>query len=432
MINGIALLQSPDYKAKLTQCIHCGLCLQACPTYAVFATEMDAPRGRIALMRAAAEGRIGPEEFAHSFTQHLSLCLACRACETACPSGVQYGILIDGAQTAIALNRRVGVIERFIRWLGLRQLMPNLGLLKLMARVMWLYEITGVQKIVRALDHLPKPLQAMEAILPPIEPRYRDYRAPAPALGEKRGEVAFFIGCIQEAFLAQVNEATIRVLQRNGYKVHFPAGQTCCGAAHIHQGEHALARELARRNIDAFLARDYDAIISNAGGCGATLKDEIAHLFHDDPVYFEKAKKFAAKVKDISEFLATNLHVQPTGRVEARVTYADSCHLRHVQKVVRPPRDLLKSIPGIQLIELKMPERCCGSAGVYNIVQPETAEAILDAKMQDIASTGADWIIVSNTGCHMQLIAGARKAKLNMPVYHIVQVLDLSYRAMTT
>ncbi len=431
MIRGIEILQSPAYKARLIQCIHCGLCLQACPTYAVFGTEMDSPRGRIALMRAAAEGRIGLEEFTNAFTKHLSLCLACRACETACPSGVQYGILIDGAQAAIAMNRRIGVIERFIRWLGLRQLMPNLSLLKLVARVMWLYEITGVQRIVRALAPalLPRPLRAMEEILPPIEPRYRDYRAPAPAIGEKRGEVAFFIGCIQEAFLAQVNEATIRVLQRNGYEVHFPAGQTCCGAAHIHQGEHALARELARRNIDAFLARDYEAIISNAGGCGATLKDEIVHLFHDDPVYFEKAKKFAAKVKDISEFLVTHLHVPPTGTLNARVTYVDSCHLRHVQKVVKPPRELLQRVPGIQLIELKMPDRCCGSAGVYNIVQAETADAILDAKMQDVASTGADWIIVSNTGCHMQLIAGARKARLKMPVYHVVQVLDMSYQA---
>lgn len=431
-IKGIEILQSPDYKAKLIQCIHCGLCLQACPTYAVFGTEMDSPRGRIALMRAASEGRIGLEEFTNSFTKHLSLCLACRACETACPSGVQYGILIDGAQAAIAMNRRVGAVERFIRWLGLHQLMPNLSLLKLMARMMWLYEVTGVQKIVRALSPyvLPRPLRAMEEILPPIEPKYHDYRAPAPAIGDKRGEVAFFIGCIQEAFLAQVNQATIRVLQRNGYEVHFPAGQTCCGAAHIHQGEHALARELARRNIDAFLARDYDAIISNAGGCGATLKDEIVHLFHDDPVYYEKAKRFAAKVKDISEFLATHLTVKPTGRVNARVTYADSCHLRHVQKVVKQPRELLKSIPGIQLIELKLPDRCCGSAGVYNIVQAETADAILDAKMQDIAQTGAEWIIISNTGCHMQLIAGSRKAKLNLPVYHVVQVLDMSYQAM--
>lgn len=434
MIQGIEILQSPNYKAKLIQCIHCGLCLQACPTYAVFGTEMDAPRGRIALMRAASEGRITPEQFTNSFTQHLSLCLACRACETACPSGVQYGMLIDGAQAAMAMNRRMGVAERFIRWLGMHQLMPNLRLLKLVARGMWLYEITGVQKIVRALAPymLPRPLRAMEALLPPIEPTYRDYRAPAPAIGEKRGEVAFFIGCIQEAFLAQVNAATIRVLQRNGYEVHFPAGQTCCGAAHIHQGENALARELARRNIDAFLARDYEAIISNAGGCGATLKDEIVHLFHDDPVYLEKARRFVAKVKDISEFLATRLSVQPTGRINARVTYADSCHLRHVQKVVKQPRDLLKRIPGIQLIELKLPDRCCGSAGVYNIVHAETADAILDAKMQDIANTGADWIIVSNTGCHMQLIAGVRKAKLKMPVYHVVQVLDMSYRAMNT
>ena len=430
MINGIEILQSQDYKAKLTQCIHCGLCLQACPTYAVFGTEMDAPRGRIALMRAASEGRIGLEEFTNSFTTHINLCLACRSCETACPSSVKYGILVDGAQAAISMNRKVGTVERFVRWLGLRQMMPRLGLLKLMARVMWLYEIIGVQKLVRALNILPKPLKAMEAILPPIEPKYRDHRAPAPAIGEKRGEVAFFIGCIQEAFMAQVNEATIRVLQRNGYEVHFPPGQTCCGAAQIHQGEHVLARELARKNIDAFLARDYAAVISNAGGCGATLKDELVHLFHADPVYTEKAQKFAAKIKDISEFLAANLSVPPTCEVKARVTYSDSCHLRHVQKVVKQPRDLMKNIPGLQLVELKLPDRCCGSAGVYNIIHADTADAILDAKMQDIADTGVDWIIASNIGCHMQLIAGARRAQLQMPVYHVVQVLDMSYQAM--
>jgi glycolate oxidase iron-sulfur subunit len=264
--------------------------------------------------------------------------------------------------------------------------------------------------------------------LPPIVPKYRDYRVPAPAMGEKRGEVAFFIGCIQEAFLAPVNEATIRVLQRNGYEVHFPQGQTCCGAAQLHVGEDALARELARKNLDAFLSRDYEAVINNAGGCGATLRDEYEHLFHDDPTYAARARQLSAKVKDISEFLVTHLHVPPKGEVKVRATYSDSCHLRHAQKIFKQPRDLLKMIPGLDLVELKQPDRCCGSAGVYNIVQSDTADAVLDMKMADIAGTGADLIIASNTGCHMQLMAGVRRAGMKAKVVHVVEVLDMSYR----
>ncbi|MBI5303802.1 MAG: (Fe-S)-binding protein [Chloroflexi bacterium] len=430
MIHNIELMQSPDYKTKLAQCIHCGLCLQSCPTYAVFGTEMDAPRGRIALMRAVSEGRIELDEFNDAFAKHINLCLACRSCETACPSGVKYGALVDGAHQVIMANHQPGTLERFVRWLGLREMMPHLDRLKAMARLMWLYQIIGLQKLVRALNILPRPLKTMEAILPPIVPEYRDYREPAPAIGEKRGEVAFFIGCIQEAFLAPVNAATIRVLQRNGYTVHFPAGQTCCGAAQLHVGEHALVEQLARKNIDAFLAREYDAVISNAGGCGATLKEEYLHLFRNDPVYADKAKKFAAKVKDVSEFLSAHFNVPPKGEVKIRATYSDSCHLRHVQKVAKQPRDLIKSIPGVELVELKLPDRCCGSAGVYNIAQSETADQVLDAKMADIASTGAEMIITTNVGCHMQLIAGTRKAGLKSQVKHVVELLDMSYQAM--
>ncbi len=429
MIHHIELMQSSDYKNKLAQCIHCGLCLQACPTYAVFGTEMDAPRGRIALMRAASDGRLTPEQFNDAFTTHINLCLACRACETACPSGVQYGALLDGAHKTIVANHAPGAVENFVRWLGLREMMPHVERMKFVARLMWLYEKSGVQKLVRAINFLPKPLKAMEAILPPIEPRYRDYRAPAPAIGEKRGTVAFFIGCIQEAFLSSVNEATIRVLQRNGYEVHFPAGQTCCGAAQLHVGEYDLVRQLAKQNIDAFLAREYDAILSNAGGCGATLRTEYAHLFHDDSAYAAKAKKFSAQVQDVNEFIAAHYTNPPKGNVPVRVTYSDSCHLRHVQKVVKQPRDLIKSIPGVQLVELKLPDRCCGSAGVYNIVNASVADDVLAAKMADIATTGAQMIVASNIGCHMQLIAGARQAQLNVPVVHVMQLLDMAYQA---
>ncbi len=429
-------LTTPRFKQLLNQCIHCGLCLPACPTYAVFGTEMDAPRGRIALMRAASEGRVALNG---AVGKHINLCLACRACEPVCPSGVQYGALVETTRIALEAARRSGVIERAIRRLALREMMPHVQRLRFVTAWMRLYQLIGLQGLVRALNFLPKNLKAMETLMPPLPKKYPDYRQPAPALGAKRGAVAFFYGCIQDAFLAQVNEATIRVLQHNGYEVHFPALQTCCGAAQLHVGEEELARDLARQNINAFLTptpapppsatgEGFDAIVNNAGGCGATLK-EYAHLLQDDPAYAEKAKQFVAKLKDINEFLVEHLNVPPKGIVKARATYADSCHLRNVQKVIKPPRDLLQAIPGVELVELKQPDRCCGSAGVYNIVQVDTANAILDAKMADIASTGADTIVATNTGCHLQLIAGVRRAKLNARVVHLVELLDQSYAA---
>jgi glycolate oxidase iron-sulfur subunit len=422
-------LSSVAFKIKAQQCIHCGMCLQACPTYQVLGTEMDSPRGRVALMCAVSENQIDLAEHKPAFVEHITRCLACRACETACPSGVRYGELIETARLAIESERTPRRMERVVRRLAFRELMPHVERLKLVARLISPYQVLGLQRLVRALNLLPRPLKAMEAILPPIVTQYHDYRAVAPAIGEKRGQVAFFIGCIQEAFLSSVNQATVRVLQRNGYEVHFPKGQTCCGAAQRHMGEQALARDLARQNIDAFLAGDYIAIINNAGGCGATLKEEYVGLFKDDPVYVERANQLSVKVKDISEFLEDHLHVEPQGKVNARVTYSDSCHLRNGQKVIKQPRELLRRIPGLELIELKQPDRCCGSAGVYNIVQSDIANAILDLKMADIASTGAEIIVTTNTGCHMQLIAGARRAGLKTQVLHIVQVLDRSYQA---
>lgn len=429
-------LSDPRFKALVNQCIHCGLCLQACPTYDVFGTEMDAPRGRIALMRAASEGRIAAEELEDSFARHINLCLSCLACQTACPSGVKYAKLIETTKVALEHHRRQNAPERALRWITLKQTMPHVGRLKAAARMLKIYEATGVQKLVRRAGVLPRPLKAAEAILPAISTRYRDYSRPAPAVGEKRGEVAFFIGCIQEAFLNSVNEATIRVLQRNGFEVHFPAGQTCCGAAQLHVGDAALARELARKNIDAF--EHYDVIINNAGGCGATLRHEYEDLFSGPPgdaVYAEKARVFGRKIRDINEFLLDNLRQPPTGVVKVRVTYSDSCHLRHAQKVVQQPRALLRLIPGLELVELRQPDRCCGSAGVYNIVHSETADQVLDAKMADVEATGAEIVVASNTGCHMQLLAGVRRTGLtvngrSVRVMHVVELLDMSYGRM--
>jgi glycolate oxidase iron-sulfur subunit len=432
MIQDIELLTSPEYKSKLSQCIHCGLCLPACPTYNALGTEMDTPRGRIALVRAASDGRVDLVDFKDSLTQHINLCLVCRSCETACPSDVNYGNLIEAARIVVEHNRSPGITERFLRWLGAKQLMTNRSLLRFIARILYIYEVIGLQQIVRSANLLPKTLQAMEAILPPMNPHYQDYRVPAPAVGNNRGDVLFFTGCIQEGFLPQVNQATVRVLQRNGFKVHTPMSQTCCGAAHLHLGDIEYAKMLARQNIDAFLGQegDFSAMICNAGGCGASLK-EYPHLLAGDPVYAQKAIQFSDKVKDISEFLVENLHSPLEGELKVRATYSDSCHLRHGQKVVNQPRQLLGMIPGLELVELSSPDLCCGSAGVYNITQIDTADKILDAKMADIAATGANLIVTSNIGCQMQLITGVRRSGLDAKVMHVVEVLDLSYEKVS-
>ena len=424
-------LHSPEIKGLLDQCIHCGLCLPACPTYTLLGTEMDSPRGRISLMRAASEGRI---ELEGAFQEHINLCLACRSCETACPSGVQYGSLVEMARVSLEANRVPGRLEKLARWLGLRQMMPHLGRLKWLTRLARLYQKTGLPGLIGRMHFLPERLRLMEGMLPALPEKYSTYRQPALAMGEKRGAVAFFHGCIQEAFLAGVNQATVRVLQRNGYEVHFPAGQTCCGAAQLHMGEVELARSLARANIDAFFQAQeggapFEAIVNNAGGCGASLK-EYAHLLSGDPAYARRAAVFAARVQDISEFLSERLAVLPLGELRGVATYSDSCHLRHAQKVVRQPRRLLESIPGLKLVELKQPDHCCGSAGVYNIVQTEVAAELLDRKMEDIASTGAGWIVTTNTGCYLQLVYGVKKSGMKARVVHLVELFDESYRRM--
>ena len=493
----VNLLDQPDVRRKLDQCIHCGLCLPACPTYSVLQLEMDSPRGRIALMRAAADGRIGLEG---AFQEHIDLCLGCRACETACPSGVQYGLLLETAKVALAqeatnFRRRDAEVQRFaedertihsssaqpprlrvsasnntdirrgdaeaqrfaekdndralsssaqpprlrvsasnvsdvakaIQTFGLRELMPYRDRLRLLARGLKLYQRLGLTKLAqRVLPKLPPALTTMEGMAPPVDLDYLDESRPAPAMGLRRGKVAFFSGCVQDAFLAGVNRATVRVLQRNGYEVHFPQGQTCCNAAALHSGDADFAQRLARQNIDAFAGDEWVAIINNAGGCGAALKG-YDHLLAGDPLYAERARVFVAKVQDISEFLADHLHNPPTGHVQARVTYVDSCHLRHGQKVSKQPRALLRAIPGVQLVEVAQPDMCCGSAGIYNLVQPEMANQVLDTKLADVRATGAGIIATANTGCYMQMIYGVKRGGLNATVLHVVELLERSY-----
>jgi glycolate oxidase iron-sulfur subunit len=376
-------------------------------------------------MRAASDQRIG---FEGAFKEHINLCLACRSCVTACPSGVQYGALIEMARHTLEQNRSSGQLERFIRWLALESLMPEVDRLKLIARLIRFYQRSGIDQLVSRFGLLPSRFESLEALLPPMPESYSDYRKPALTDAPSKGAVAFFYGCVQEAFLAQVNAATVRVLQRNGFDVHFPQAQTCCGAAQLHLGEVDLARRLARQNIDAFFEIETPvmAIINNAGGCGATLK-EYDQLLADDPQYAEKARDFSAKVKDISEFLVEHLNKPPAVAVKLKVVYSDSCHLRHAQKVIDQPRILLETIPGLELVEIKHPEFCCGSAGVYNIVNQEIANQILDLRMADICETSADAIVVSNTGCYFQLLKGVRSRGESMKVIHLVELLDEAY-----
>lgn len=387
---------------------------------------MDSPRGRISLIRAVSEERVGLQDFQESIGPHINLCLACRSCETACPSGVHYGELVEMARIVLEQNRQPGLGERMLRRIGLEWLMPHPRRLVAMAQLLKIYQAIGLQALVRKLNFLPPALQAMEGILPPIQTQFLSSNGSS--AGQTSTKVLFFTGCIQEAFLSPVNRATERVLARNGFSIHVPVAQTCCGAAHLHLGDTDGARKLARQNIDAFLSecQGGDVIVTNAGGCGLSLK-EYPHLLSDDQQYSERAKEFAAHVRDLNELLAEKMPNPPQGVVRARVTYADSCHLRHGQKVVWQPRDLLQAVPGVEFVELLSPEQCCGSAGVYNIAQAETAEKILAAKIEDMRDTGAEILVTSNTGCQMQLIAGVRKAGLPVKVMHVVELLDLSY-----
>ncbi len=391
-------------------------------------------------MRAAAEGRI---PLRGAFDRHISLCLACRSCETACPSGVRYGALVEASRVVLAqATPRAG---RALRRLLLEHLLARVDRLRRLARLTRLYQASGLQRLVRALGLLPGRLAALEALLPPqLAPAVRTAPAAAilpqpapataaalpaeaqPASGASRGTVAFFHGCVQEAFLPQVNRATVRVLRRNGFEVRVPLLQTCCGAPALHLGEGEVARRLARQNIEAFAGDSSAAIVSNAGGCGAALK-EYGLLLAEDPEYAQRAREFASRVRDFSEFMAAHLHVPPAGEVRARAVYVDSCHLRHVQKVVRPPRDLLRAVPGIELVELQTPDHCCGSAGVYNILQPAVAQAVLEAKMADVARAAPQLVVTTNTGCHLQLLAGVRRTGLQARVVHLAELLEESY-----
>jgi glycolate oxidase iron-sulfur subunit len=402
---------------ELYQCVHCGLCLNQCPTYRALQLEPESPRGRIHLVKAAAEGRI---ELNERFADHLYLCLLCRACESACPSGVQYGRIAEAAREQ--LGPPGSELGRGILKFVFTQLLPYRWRLHWIFTLLRVYQRSGLQRLLRLC--LPQKLRDMDAFLPSIPRRFfKPHDGIAPAAGTRRATVAMLNGCVMPLLFGDVNAATVRVLRRNGCDVIFPTGQGCCGALNVHNGETTAAKAMARRNIDAFLAADVDAIIVNAAGCGATMK-EYGHLLRDDPIYREKAARFGSLVKDAGEFLADIGLVGELGPVGMTVTYQDPCHLAHGQRVRSQPRKLLQAIPGLTLIEMEGADRCCGSAGIYNVTHSGMSQHLLKEKMQAIAATGSEAVIAPNPGCMLQLRAGAARSGTDLKVYHLFDLLD--------
>lgn len=414
-------------QADLDKCVHCGLCLNACPTYRELGVEMDSPRGRIYQMNEVANGA----PMTPSYVEHLDLCLACRGCETACPSGVPYGRMIEAARADIESQRAVSWGNRLVKTLVFKKLLPSPAALQMAGAVLYVYQNSGLQRLVRATGIL-KPFGKManlDALSPVAEIPffYSKIGKTFPAIGKRRYRVALLAGCIANIAFARLNEATVRVLQRNGCEVVVPAGQTCCGALHVHSGLTEQARTLARNNIDAVLGTDFDAIITNAAGCGSTLK-EYDELLKEDQVYSDKAFQFKACMKDVTEFLG-GIGLNPDmGRVNVIATYQDSCHLAHGQKIKDAPRRLLNAIPGVVYREMPMADLCCGSAGVYNVMHNELAMQILQHKMQHVAMTNASVIVTANPGCMLQLSAGARLYGEGQRVVHVVELLDEAYQ----
>jgi len=412
----------------LDRCVHCGLCLNACPTYRELGVEMDSPRGRIYQMVqvATGEAKIGPD-----YIEHIELCLACRGCETACPSGVQYGRLVEAARAEIeeTIDRPFSI--RLIRYLVFEHLLPSRAHLQIAGALLHLYQATGLQKFVRSsgLLKLMGKMGRAEALAPTAETPtfYRQYGKVFPAEGQQKYRVALLGGCMANIFFARLNEATVRVLQKNGCEVSVPEGQTCCGALHVHAGLRKPARALARKNIDALLAGNYDVILTNAAGCGSTLK-EYDELLEEDPQYAAKAVEFKKRMKDVTEFLASIELNRNMATLPYNVTYQDSCHLAHGQKIKVQPRTLLRSVPGLNFLEMPMSDLCCGSAGIYNIVQNEMSMKLLEQKMGYVNAVNPDVIVTANPGCMMQLQAGAKMHGRGQRVAHVVEILDEAYR----
>lgn len=433
---GLAAL---DYSV-LQQCIHCGMCLPVCPTYAETKLERNSPRGRIALMRAIADGEL---DVTKSFGEEMYYCLGCLACTTACPAGVNYAQMFEIARAEIEERGVLAHPKRnFIRWAVVKVLFTRPRLLRFVGRLLRLWQVSGAQSLARRLklmQLLPENLRRLEPQTPPIAAKFsheliREFELPAAATnGRSPRRVALLTGCVQDLVFSDINRATADVLLANGCEVHTPPVQPCCGSLHAHNGDLPSARSLARRQLDLFDPTLFDAIISNAGGCGSHLRG-YAHLLHDDPVYADRAAEWSRKLRDVHEYLVEIAFRPPVapGVATGAVTYHESCHLCHAQKVSAQPRAILRSLPGVDLRECGEANWCCGSAGIYNITQPETSARLLERKLVHVHATGAGAVATANPGCHLQLQNGLRdRGDTHTRVVHPIVLLAEAYRADT-
>jgi len=421
-VSGFSGPDKPSYD-DYARCVHCGLCLNHCPTYKLWGLEADSPRGRIRQMVLVDQGRLMLGE---TFVKHIDQCLDCRSCETACPSGVEYGKLVEAARAQIEQNYRRPFFSRLARDVVFRRLLPYPNRIAIVARVLRIYQRSGLQALTRATGILHLfGLAERERLLPPIDRKFffsqlgRTY----PAVGARRARVALFAGCIAQVSFSALHDATIRVLTANGCEVVVPAGQTCCGALAAHAGVRDTARSLAHANLDVFLGDDFDAVITNAAGCGSTLK-EYEQLFPEGAEDHAKARAFRKKMRDATEFLADLGLSAPLASLPLRVTYQDSCHLLHGQKIREAPRKLMRAIPGVELVEMAMADYCCGSAGSYNVTETQTSLDILAEKMKHARATNAPVIVTANPGCLLQMRAGAKIHSTGQEVVHVVELLD--------
>lgn len=422
----------PPDPTLIDACVHCGFCLSTCPSYRVIGKETDSPRGRIYLMDAVNEGQI---PLSPTTAQHFDSCLGCLACVTACPSGVEYDKLIAATRPQVERQHSRPLPEKLLRGL-IFSTFPYPTRMRLLLAPLLVYQKLGLQKWLRSTGlltkFLPKPLAEMESIMPPMSLQGFQDTLPEviPAQGEKRYRVGLLLGCVQRLFLPEVNAATVRVLTANGCEVVIPRGQGCCAALSHHQGQEHQAQVLARQMIDTFADTEIDALIINASGCGHTLK-EYGHLLQDDPHYRDRAQAFAAKVKDVQEFLddvGLTAPLSPLQEQPLTIVYQDACHMLHGQKISVQPRRLLKKIPGVQLREPIDAALCCGSAGVYNILQPEVGQELGRQKVNNLLHTKASLIASANVGCTMQIRKHLGEQEQSIPVLHPMQLLDLSIR----
>jgi glycolate oxidase iron-sulfur subunit len=412
----------------LAKCVHCGLCLNACPTYRVTGLETESPRGRIYLMRALHDGRIDLDDRFHT---HMDLCLVCRACETACPSGVPFGRMMEATRGQMWTEPTGPPAQRFANRLTFEFLFPHRQIFRMLFRSMRLYQRSGLQNFIRRsglLDRIPGTWGERESLMPRLDAPTFDVAHTVPPRVPDTPRVGFLAGCVMSTAFGDVQRASIRVLERFGCQVVVPPGQGCCGALNVHAGERTHAKTMARAVIESMLAADVDAIVVNSAGCGSTMK-EYSELFADEPAYLPRVQAFEGLVRDFSEYLAALPYPETTNASSSAflgvtAVYQDACHLRHAQKITVQPRELLQHVGGMHTVELAYPDLCCGSAGVYNLEHPEMSHQILESKLDDIRASRASLVISANPGCILQLRKGIEEARLPIRVRHIAEVLD--------